>query len=420
MRLLHPHSYFIALLFTFALTAPAAAATLTLAWDPPADDTVEGYVILYGTSSGVYTATLDVGDVTSAPVSGLADSTRYFFVVRAYDETGALSGHSNEVSGMTPTTSTPPPPPPPPPPPVVEPPIVLPTPGGATSDGLSGHIREGRYLDLAWVPAPGAPRGYRVEVGRAFGETGFSALTPDQSIVFDLTDMPAETYFVRVRAVYESAYGPRSDELVVAPNGPIPPAESVSSDATAGQCVAPPRAPRQFSASAKGSAVVLNWQRGAGDAPGGFVLQAGSAPGLQDVLVAQFEANAVGVHANAGSAAYALRLTATNSCGTSLWGSETMLYVGVQPLPGAPITLTQQVTGALVSLAWEAPSSGGPVTRYLIEAATPAGPFVYDTGVPVLAFSHANTPPGQYIVTVRAGNATGFGPASRPVTVVVP
>jgi hypothetical protein len=97
-----------------------------------------------------------------------------------------------------------------------------------------------------------------------------------------------------------------------------------------------------------------------------------------------------------------------------------MLYVGVQPLPGAPATLTQQVNGALVSLAWQPPTTGGPVTRYLIEAATPVGPFVYDTGTAGLAFSHANTPPGQYIVTVRAGNATGFGPASRPVTVIVP
>jgi hypothetical protein len=59
------------------------------------------------------------------------------------------------------------------------------------------------------------------------------------------------------------------------------------------------------------------------------------------------------------------------------------------------------------------------VTRYLIEATTPGGPFVYDTGNPGLGFANANTPPGQYLVTVRSGNATGFGPASRPVTVIV-
>jgi len=413
MRSFHPYPLLVSLLFVLALASPAAAATLTLAWDPPADDTVVGYMVLYGTSSGVYTGKVDVGDVTSAPVSGLADSTRFFFVVQAYDESGALSERSNEVSGTTPTPSVPPPPGSP-----------LPGPGtpngGSTPDGVTGTFRADRYLDLGWLPAAGSPHGYRVEVGTAFGETSFSAMTPDHAIAFDMTDMPAATYFVRIRPVFGATYGHRSEELVVSPSSPTPPADPVDSFAAAGQCVAPPNAPRQFAATANGSAVVLNWQRGAGDAPAGFVLQAGSAPGLQDVLVAQFAANAVGVHATAGNAAYALRLAATNTCGWSLWGPETILYVGVKPLPGAPPTLTQQVNGALVALTWDTPTSGGPVTRYLIEAATPVGPFVYDTASPATAFSHANTPPGQYIVTVRAGNGTGFGPASRPVTVIVP
>jgi hypothetical protein len=138
------------------------------------------------------------------------------------------------------------------------------------------------------------------------------------------------------------------------------------------------------------------------------------------VLVAQFDANSVGVHAMASAAAYALRLGASNTCGASLWAPETILYVGVEPLPGAPPALVQEVTGGLVTLGWQAPTTGGRVTRYLIEATTPAGPFVYDTGTTALGFGNANTPPGQYVVTVRAGNATGFGPASRPVTVIVP
>jgi hypothetical protein len=407
MRVFYPCSWIVSLLIVVALASPAGAATLTLAWDEPDDDTVEGYIVLYGTASGVYTGKIDVGDVTSTPVDGLADSTRYFFVVQAYDESGILSERSNEVSGTTPSSSTNPVP-------------NLPdTPGGTTPDGVMGGFREKRFLDLAWLPAAGSPRGYRVEVGTQYGETSFSAMTPDESIAFDMSEMPASQYFVRIRPVFDRVYGQRSEELIITPEGKIPAADPVPATGSAGQCVAAPRAPRQFSGTARGSAVTLNWQRGAGETPAGFVLQAGSAPGLQDVLVAQFEANAVGVHANASNAAYALRLAATNTCGASLWGAETMLYVGVQPLPGAPLTLDQQVSGGLVSLSWQAPISGGPVTRYLIEAATPGGPFVYDTGTTGLVFSHSNTPPGQYIVTVRAGNATGFGPASRPVTVDV-
>lgn len=409
MRWFHPYSLLVSLFVALALVSPASAATLTLAWDAPPDETVDGYVVLYGTSSGVYTGKIDVGDVTSAPVSGLADSTRYFFVVQAYDASGALSDRSNEVSGVTPSIAAP----------------GTPPPGGApnsgtTPDGVSGSFRSDRYLDLAWLPAPGTPEGYRVEVGTRFGETMFSALTRDESIAFDLTDMPASTYFVRIRPVFEAKYARPSEELVLSPSGPIPAPDPVPAQATAGQCVAAPRAPRQFRATADGAAVTLNWQRGAGEAPGGFVLQAGSAPGLQDVLVAQFDANAVGVHAMASAAAYALRLGASNTCGASLWAPETILYVGVEPLPGAPPALVQEVTGGLVALGWQAPTTGGRVTRYLIEATTPAGPFVYDTGTTALGFSNANTPPGHYVVTVRAGNATGFGPASRPVTVVVP
>jgi hypothetical protein len=51
---------------------------------------------------------------------------------------------------------------------------------------------------------------------------------------------------------------------------------------------------------------------------------------------------------------------------------------------------------------------------------TPAGPWVHDTGHEGTALSHANTPPGRYLVTVRAGNATGFGPATSPVLLSVP
>ena len=404
MRWVHPCSLLLFVIFVLALASPTSAATLTLAWDAPDDDTIEGYVVLYGTSSGVYTAKLDAGDVTTIPVAGLADGTKYFFVVQAYDESGALSEPSNEVAGTTSGTASGPGP-------------TTPN-GGSTPDGVTGTFRADRYLELAWLPAAASPDGYRVEVGTAFGETAFSALTPDHAIAFDMTDLPADTYYVRIRPVYGETYGHRSDELVVSPGGQIPAADPVAAFGAAGQCVAAPSAPRGFTASAKGSAVVLNWQRGAGEAPNGFVLQVGSTPGLQDVLVAQFAATDIGVHATASSAAYALRLAATNTCGASVWAPETILYVGVEPLPGAPPTLTQEVTDGLVVLTWEAPAKGR-VTRYLIEAATPGGPFVYDTGNPGRGFANANTPPGQYLVTVRAGNATGFGPASRPVTVIV-
>jgi hypothetical protein len=90
--------------------------------------------------------------------------------------------------------------------------------------------------------------------------------------------------------------------------------------------------------------------------------------------------------------------------------------------PGVPQAFTQSVSGSLVTLSWAPPVSGGPVTRYLIEATIADGTVVasLDTGNDTTTFSHPNTPSGQYFVTVRAGNAAGFGPPSSSVTVTVP
>ena len=51
---------------------------------------------------------------------------------------------------------------------------------------------------------------------------------------------------------------------------------------------------------------------------------------------------------------------------------------------------------------------------------TAGGPLAVDTGNPTTEFVHPNTPPGQYVIRVRAANAAGVGPASAPITIVVP
>jgi hypothetical protein len=235
-----------------------------------------------------------------------------------------------------------------------------------------------------------------------------------------MTDLPADTYFIRVRSLVGATYGPPSEEVTVSPERPVSPGAPANPGDAGVPCVAAPNAPRQLHATATGAVAALNWQPGSGDAPSGFFLQVGTMPGLQDLLTAQFDGHVREVTAMAADAAYALRLSAVNNCGVSLWAPETMLYVGVEPLPGMPQRLSQTVDGGFVTLTWAPPMTGGAVTRYLIEATTPAGPFAYDTGTAVTGFGHANTPPGRYLVTVRAGNATGFGVASPPVVVVVP
>jgi hypothetical protein len=76
--------------------APCAlAASLTLAWDASAGAT--GYIIHYGTASRNYTATVEVGNTTTASLSGLDPAKVYYMAVTTYDDVGDESKFSNEI-----------------------------------------------------------------------------------------------------------------------------------------------------------------------------------------------------------------------------------------------------------------------------------------------------------------------------------
>jgi len=82
-------------------TSNAHSAQATLAWDPPvnADVTeISGYRIHYGTMSGYYTESIDVGNVTTYTLAGLTDGATYYFAASDYDAVGNESSFSNEVS----------------------------------------------------------------------------------------------------------------------------------------------------------------------------------------------------------------------------------------------------------------------------------------------------------------------------------
>ena len=76
----------------------AQAGSVTLAWDPNTDGTTTGYKLYWGPQSGVYTASLDVGNATTRQITGLTDGAPYYFIVRAYNSARVESGPSVEVS----------------------------------------------------------------------------------------------------------------------------------------------------------------------------------------------------------------------------------------------------------------------------------------------------------------------------------
>ncbi|MCC7202290.1 MAG: fibronectin type III domain-containing protein [Nitrospirae bacterium] len=82
----------------------------TLSWDRNTQPDLAGYKIYYGTTSGDYTASKDVG-LTNTPsypkypvadISSLSKGEKYYFVVTAYDTVGNESDYSNEVYTIIP------------------------------------------------------------------------------------------------------------------------------------------------------------------------------------------------------------------------------------------------------------------------------------------------------------------------------
>jgi len=80
----------------------AAADSVTLVWDPNTEPDLAGYKIYYGTNSGQWNITIDVGNVTNVTISGLVRGVTYYFVATAYNTANLESDPSNEVSYAVP------------------------------------------------------------------------------------------------------------------------------------------------------------------------------------------------------------------------------------------------------------------------------------------------------------------------------
>jgi fibronectin type III domain protein len=75
----------------------SGSASVKLAWNSSPSVKVIGYSILWGTESGRYTNSVEVGNETTGTLSGLKSGTTYYVVVVAVDAQGNRSPPSNEL-----------------------------------------------------------------------------------------------------------------------------------------------------------------------------------------------------------------------------------------------------------------------------------------------------------------------------------
>ena len=83
------------IVFVVLAVSPLFAGTIGLSWSPSPG--ARGYRVLWGSSPGVYSDTLDVGDTTSTVLTTVGDCANWYFAVTAYNFAGE-SGPSSEVN----------------------------------------------------------------------------------------------------------------------------------------------------------------------------------------------------------------------------------------------------------------------------------------------------------------------------------
>ena len=98
--------FFLVITLLLGSASALRAATVTAAWNANTESDIGGYQLFYGTQTGVYTTTVDVGNVTSRAVA-LTDGQRYYFAVKAYNTSSMTSAYSAEVFFDVPASTAP-------------------------------------------------------------------------------------------------------------------------------------------------------------------------------------------------------------------------------------------------------------------------------------------------------------------------
>lgn len=86
------------------VSSSVQARPITLAWDPNPRADVAGYIVFYGIQSHVYTNFVDVGNLLAYQFN--LPGPQYFFAVRAYTTSGAISPLSEELADAPAITLT--------------------------------------------------------------------------------------------------------------------------------------------------------------------------------------------------------------------------------------------------------------------------------------------------------------------------
>lgn len=261
----------------------------------------------------------------------------------------------------------------------------------------------GVNVNVSWQPpATGAVTNYVVAAGTAplASNLGVFSLGLATGIGAQLG---AGTYYVRVYAENGGLRGPASSDVSFTIGVPGP--------------------PRNLTATVVGNTVSFSWLPPAtGGAATGYLLDAGSGPGLSNIL----SGAGVGAGTSTGVTGvppghFYVRLRAQNALGAGAASNQVDFTVGPSCiLPSAPQNFTLTKTGNVLRATW-APPAGGVPTAYIVQAGTPGGGAnLFNGSVGLTTTVAASVPNGTYFVRVMAINGCGTGPATGIAQISLP
>jgi glucose/arabinose dehydrogenase len=177
----------------------------------------------------------------------------------------------------------------------------------------------GSTVLLSWTdPSGAAPAAFQIEAGSTPGAANLGVLTaantPGPQESRTIPNVPAGTYYVRVRSVSGGAAGAASNEVAVV----------VGSRG----CSSGPPAPTQVASAVNGRIVTLSWTLPPAGGPAvTFQIEAGSAPGAANLAAITVDGATRSFAVQAPPGTYFVRIRSVNACGVSPPSSEVVVTV---------------------------------------------------------------------------------------------